>query len=167
MMRSLIIFGALAALAAPAAAQEFEFSMAAFESCLAGRAPGEDARTCIGASADACMATDAGGTTVGMGACLSRELSYWDDRLNRVYGAAMTKARAIDTEMNDLGSAAPPQAPALRDMQRAWITFRDAKCDHARSLWGGGTGGGPATVDCLMQTTGVQVMYLEKLALGD
>lgn len=157
----------LAFLATPTVAQDFEFSTAAFESCLAGLAPGEDARACIGASADACMATEAGGTTVGMGACLSRELTYWDDRLNRVYRAAMTKARAIDAEMDGLGSAAPQQVPALRDMQRAWITFRDAKCDHARSLWGGGTGGGPATYDCLMRTTGEQVMYLEKLALGD
>jgi len=163
-MRALFL---LVFMAAPAAAQEFEFSTAAFANCLAGLALGEDARACIGASADACMDTDAGSSTVGMGACLSRELTYWDDRLNRVYGRAMTKARAIDTEMDDLGSAAPHQAPALRDMQRAWIKFRDAKCDHARSLWGGGTGGGPATYDCLMRTTGAQVMYLEKLALGD
>ena len=163
-MRTLIF---IIFLATPATAQEFAFSTEAVEGCLAGLAEGEDARTCIGASANVCMATEAGGTTVGMGACLSRELSYWDDRLNRVYGAVMTKARAIDAEMDGLGSAVPPQAPALREMQRAWITFRDAKCDYARSLWGGGTGGGPATVECLMQTTGAQVMYLEKLALGD
>ena len=152
-------------MATPAAAQEFEFSTVAVEGCLSGLTSGEDARACIGASANACMATDAGGTTVGMGACLSRELSYWDDRLNAAYGVAMAAARATDTEMADLGSAAPPQAPALREMQRAWIKFRDAKCDHARSLWGGGTGGGPAIVDCLMQTTGAQALYLEAVAL--
>ncbi len=161
-MRTLFL---LVFMAAPVAAQDFEFSTAAVEGCLAGLGSGEDARACIGASANACMATDAGGTTVGMGACLSRELSYWDDRLNAAYGVAMAAARATDTEMADLGSAAPHQAPALREMQRAWITFRDAKCDHARSLWGGGTGGGPATVDCLMQTTGAQALYLETVAL--
>ena len=41
-------------------------------------------------------------------------------------------------------------ADSLRDMQRAWITFRDAKCDWETVQWGGGTGAGPARLSCLM-----------------
>jgi uncharacterized protein YecT (DUF1311 family) len=50
------------------------------------------------------------------------------------------------------GLTVPPVAEALRDMQRAWIAYRDASCDYERAQWGGGTGGGPATAGCLMRT---------------
>ena len=155
----------LAALAGPVAAQELVFSSDAVEQCMAVNT---DPRQCIGASANACMqATDGGETTVGMGGCLGREWQFWDTRLNAVYKQAMSGAKSIDAELEDLGSSAPKQAPALRDMQRAWISFRDAKCDFERSQWGGGTGGGPATVACLMSTTGEQTLYLQAMRLGE
>jgi uncharacterized protein YecT (DUF1311 family) len=60
----------------------------------------------------------------------------------------------------------PEHAQALRDMQRAWIGFRDATCAFERAYWGGGTGGGGtggglAQVSCLMQMTGEQALYLK------
>ena len=112
-------------------------------------------------------ATSDGGTTVGMGYCLGQEFEYWDGRLNSAYGAIRTKAKAQDGEMADLGSSAPATATALRDMQRAWITYRDATCDFERSLWGGGTGGGPAQTGCLLSMTGEQTLYLESAWIGD
>ncbi|KMW56504.1 hypothetical protein AIOL_001458 [Candidatus Rhodobacter oscarellae] len=60
---------------------------------------------------------------------------------------------------------APRQADLLRDMQRAWITFRDRTCDYERAQWGGGTGGGPAYTNCLMVQTAKQTIYLEQ-AMG-
>ncbi|MDU8910534.1 lysozyme inhibitor LprI family protein [Aestuariicoccus sp. MJ-SS9] len=146
-------------LALPAMAQEMTFSFTATEECLASEGTfGE----CVGASADACMQSNAGGyTTVGMGYCLEQEWQAWDGLLNLHYGEVRAAARAVDAEMRELGSSAPSQADALRDMQRAWIAFRDAKCDYERSLWGGGTGGGPATLSCLMQETARQALYLE------
>ena len=48
-------------------------------------------------------------------------------------------------------------------MQRAWIRFRDAKCAYARSHWGGGTGAGPAGVECLMRETAEQTWYIESM----
>ena len=51
-------------------------------------------------------------------------------------------------------------------MQRAWIGWRDATCDYERAQWGGGTGGGPATVACLMRLTGEQALYLETVRMG-
>lgn len=162
-MRTLTaVFLGLGAL--PAAAGDLVFGPEATEACLRS---GQGA-ACIGASANMCMeVTPGGGSTAGMGGCLDRELQYWDARLNAAYTVAMRRARAVDAEMKDLGSSAPPQAPAMRAMQRAWIGFRDAKCDFVRSEWGGGTGGGPATIACLMEETGRQALFLERRAEGN
>lgn len=148
----------LLALGTAAPAQEVMFSPDATETCLSGGG-GAD---CIGQSADACVnATPGGYSTVGMGACLDQEWQYWDARLNAAYQAVMTDAKSMDAEMDELGSAAPKQVPALRDMQRAWIGFRDAKCAYEASTWGGGTGAGPAAIQCMMATTGQQALFLE------
>ncbi|WGH77631.1 lysozyme inhibitor LprI family protein [Jannaschia ovalis] len=159
MIRALL----LAALAAgPAAAQDVIFAPAATEACLAATAP-RDRADCIGLSAGACVADTPGGeTTVGMGACLYSELQYWDDRLNAAYGTLRAAHAATDAEMRSAGGNPPSMADALRDMQRAWIPYRDAACAYARSQWGGGTGGGPASADCLMRLTGEQALRLER-----
>ena len=102
-----------------------------------------------------------------MSACFEAERVYWDTRLNAAYGQARAKAKTADAEMKALGSAAPSQAEALRAMQRSWIAYRDATCDYERSLWGGGTGGGPATVSCHMYLTARQARYLETAGLGE
>ena len=52
-------------------------------------------------------------------------------------------------------------------MQRAWIAFRDARCNWEAALWQGGTGAGPAQLSCLMVETGRQTMALQNAALGD
>ncbi len=139
-------------------AQDLSFSMAETERCLAETAAAD---TCIGASAALCMESPGGQSTVGMGYCLEQEWLAWDARLNTAYQARMAEAKGIDAEMRDLGASVVSQATALRDMQRAWIPFRDAKCDFERSQWGGGTGGGPATLACLMTETARQTLYLE------
>lgn len=154
-------------LSSPAIAQDVVFSPARVEACLAEAGYLEAARICIGASAQACMEATVGGeTTVGMGGCLDREWEYWDGRLNAAYQRAMAQAKAIDAEIAGLGATGPNQAEALRAMQRAWLPFRDAKCEHAYSQWGGGTGGGPASISCLMVETGEQALYLENIGLG-
>lgn len=164
-MRGLALVFAVAA--GTAQGQEFEFSTHAVESCIAAKTGAMQADRCIGESASACMVTNDGGmTTVGMGYCLEKEWLYWDARLNAAYQRAMAEARRSDAELEELDVSAPKQAPALRQMQLAWIAFRDAKCDHAGALWGGGTGGGPATLSCLMVTTGEQALYLENMMLG-
>lgn len=152
----------LVLLAAPAAAQEPPFSPEYTAACVARAGGGVAAHDCIGASANACMESGPlGGTTVGMGFCLDRELTYWDGRLNAAYRTLMAAERAQDAEMARIGANAPSLAEALRAMQRAWIPFRDARCDYARAQWGGGTGGGPATLGCLLQMTAEQALDLE------
>lgn len=149
---------ALSVLAAPAAAQDLVFSPQATESCLASDV---DYRDCVGRSADACMQDTPGGwSTVAMGGCLDREYAWWDDRLNTSYRFAMAHARKTDAENAGYG---PSQVDALREMQRAWIPFRDRKCDWARSQWGGGTGGGPAAIECLLRETADQTWYIESV----
>lgn len=149
-------------MAMPAMAQEMVFSAAATESCLAALDETGDPKSCIGSSANACMeATPGGWSTVGMGGCLEQERLYWDARLNAAYKAVRAGAKSVDAEMREIGANAPSQAEALLAMQRAWIAYRDATCDYERSLWGGGTGGGPATVSCHMYLTGEQALYLE------
>jgi uncharacterized protein YecT (DUF1311 family) len=159
--------GALALLATGATAQSITYTDDATQTCLNSTSPPEQS-TCAGLSASACMdATPDGGTTVGMVYCLDREAKFWDARLNAVYGVLRDRAAASDAEMARIGSSAPRIEPALRDMQRAWITFRDATCAFEQSQWGGGTGGGPASVSCMLQMTAAQALYLETAWIGN
>lgn len=160
-MTRLTLAALAALLAIPAAAQDLNFNIGPTLACL-GRAqtdaPGDP--SCIGTAAEVCMEVTPGGfSTVGMAGCIDRELQYWDARLNDSYQLLRQTHKAADRDM--AGTGVPSMELALRDMQRAWITFRDATCDYERSLWGGGTGGGPATVGCLMRLTGQQALYLE------
>lgn len=154
---------AFAVCSAPAAAQDdLRFTPAPILSCLAEGGDLASRQTCIGLGASACMQShESGYTTVGTGYCLDAELSFWDERLNVAYGQLMAREQKTDAEMKELGSAAPSLVDALKAMQRAWIPFRDASCDYERAQWGGGTGGGPATLDCLMHMTGRQALKLE------
>ena len=109
--------------------------------------------------------TEGGYSTYGMGGCISREIDYWDARLNAAYKEAMKSAKQADKD-NGAGTNGPQsQAVALRDMQRAWIPYRDAACLWEYSKWGGGTGGGPASASCLMTLTGEQALVLEHSSL--
>lgn len=151
-----------------AAAQDLQYSDDFTAACVYAQPTLEGQKTCIGRSAQACMdATSMGSTTVGMGGCLSYELDYWDTRLNAAYRTQVAKAKAWDAEMRELGSSAESMEDALRNMQRAWIPWRDATCDFERAQWGGGTGGGPATYACLMRLTGEQALYLETAQVGE
>ena len=153
----------LTVFATPVVAQDLVFSPNATEMCAAESADHSVAETCIGRSAELCMTENGndGSSTVGMGYCLSRELDYWDQRLNVAYTSLRQVDRVYDAELDELGSSAPRRVAALRDMQRAWIGFRDAACLYEYSEWGGGTGGGPAHAACLMQITGKQALHLE------
>ncbi|MEQ6248364.1 lysozyme inhibitor LprI family protein [Sulfitobacter sp. HNIBRBA3233] len=142
-------------------AQDLPYSDTPTLSCL------QDAETytarlaCAGASAQACIDTPEGGSTVGTGGCLDRERLFWDALLNEYYQAALSQAVAYDKDLDALDSATPRQAVALRAMQRSWIVFRDAACAYEASRWGGGTGAGPAAIGCAMQQTARQALSLQ------
>ncbi|MEK6217371.1 MAG: DUF1311 domain-containing protein [Boseongicola sp.] len=149
--------------AAPVAAQDLVFSPNATEICAAESTDLIVAEACVGRSSDLCMTENGndGSSTVGMGYCLSRELDYWDARLNIAYKSLRQVDRVYDAELDELGSSAPRRVAVLRDMQRAWIGYRDAACAYEYSGWGGGSGGGPAHASCMMRVTGEQALHLE------
>lgn len=145
-------------------AQELVFSIEATDSCLAESNILSDEESCIGISAQMCMQDTIGGqSTVGMGGCLNAELNQWDGRLNAAYQQVMANEKAEDAEMADMGASVPNKAAALKDMQRAWIFYRDMRCSYIGSQWGGGTGTGPAIVDCHMNMTGRQALFLQSM----
>lgn len=158
----LLALGLSVAASGPAAAQDLNFDAGITDLCLASAGSQDEKRACIGRAADACMEdSDGGYSTVGMGGCLSMELDWWDAGLNLAYSHLMKREKADDAEFADEQNGIPSKAKALRAMQRAWIPFRDARCDYERSQWGGGTGGGPATLSCLLHMTAQQTLYLQ------
>ena len=167
-MRVLIAAGSIALLAGGAFAQQPELKIdpAILDSCLAmvkeefGKDENATYDICIGKAAAACTETDGAYNTVGMSTCIGSELDYWDAKLNAAYQAVMAQAEATDKEMTELGSAAEKQVPFLKEMQRNWISYRDSACAYERSRWGGGSGGGPAEVGCVMELTAQQYLRL-------
>lgn len=119
-----------------------------------------DFASCIGAASGPCIESPGGYSTVGMSSCLGQEYDVWDGLLNDSYGRVMAAAKATDAEMAGMGSSADPMEPALKQMQRDWIAFRDSACAYEATRWGGGTGGGPASVDCMLQLTARQYLRL-------
>lgn len=158
MIRVLILLGLLVPV--PSLAQGIIYSDLQTENCLASLEEGEALSLCAGQSADACINSDNGYSTVGMSGCLDAERKFWDAVLNSTYQAVLDTAKAADAQAPASSPNIPQQVPALRAMQRAWVTFRDEACTYERTTWGGGTGGGPATLRCLMELTAAQVDIL-------
>ncbi len=157
-MRALIC---LAFLAVPAAAQELPFSPEATEACLEVAEDRGAREACIGRSAEACYSREGVYSNYAVGICYGAEADYWDVRLNTAYLALIRAETDMLAEMNKIGATVPDTVTAMREMQRAWIPFRDAACWYEYSTWGGGSGGGPANAECLMHQTGRQALVLE------
>ena len=82
-------------------------------------------------------------------------------RLNTAYLALIRAETEMLDDLRKIGATAPDTVTALREMQRAWIPYRDAACWYEYSTWGGGSGGGPANAECLMHLTGRQALEME------
>ena len=160
--RGLALAGALC-LGGPTSAQEMEFTIEPTTSCLSiNTFQPRPWQACAGRAAEACMDANEGGyTTVGVVACMDLELQYWNARLNKAYAFAVDAAFRFDTQDDELGGFAPSMEEPLFDMQRAWIAYRDTRCAFERAKWGGGSGGGPAMVSCLLYETARQTALLE------
>ena len=162
MLRALSILLALSAL--PATAQDLQFDISDTQQCLVSTGHAGNPSDCIGVSAMACMDQRGGDSTYGMGFCLDNELQFWDAELNANYQQLRAAMQDADRGLPDHLAV---QASSLRDMQRAWIAYRDARCTHEASLWQGGTGSGPAFLNCAMLLTGEQALYLSALFSGE
>ena len=156
-------------LAGPVAAQQRPDPQARRElaDCL-GRAKGRG-EACIGTVRDACLNGPAAGSEVGNRNCIGLELDAWDDRLNDAYkkilvgdlGTQQTQRAEPSGEVRTKTGA-----DILRDAQRAWIAFRDKKCDAARLPLEGGTGAMTLEATCMLTETARQALWIEDLARG-
>ena len=161
-MRILIL--PITLMATPLSAQQLSFAPEPTKTCLYNTAHGGDKSRCIGLAANQCMSSTDGQTTIGMGFCLDAELSYWDGILNSGYQQLRAALQASDAELPETLAI---QADQLRDMQRAWIVFRDARCSFEAAQWQGGTGASPAYLACMMTVTGEQALYLMSVFSGE
>lgn len=99
---------------------------------------------CIGYSAKNCLARSENQTTAGMELCNLDEMRAWDLLLNRSY-QVLRKDGSV---------------PGLRDVQRAWISYRDQKCDLFDAVYQGGTIARVLRADCMRQETARRVLDL-------
>jgi uncharacterized protein YecT (DUF1311 family) len=107
----------------------------------------KQASECIGLIADPCADKD----TATAVACQERETRIWDDLLNK----AFQDARA------HLDSAT---GGALKDAQRAWIAFRDAKCAVSEKEYERGTMATVMVADCKLTETGRRAIEMQAIA---
>lgn len=156
---------------APAAAQaETGFDDSLVPACLkqAGDGAGLAALAqCIFVASDACMQSDAGVTTVGMNDCLRQGTAQWDALLNSQYRALLQETEKKDADLKQLGSAAEPAAPALKQMARNWIAYRDESCRFAALQFQGGSGAGVAANSCTLELTALQALRMMQMTQGD
>lgn len=157
----LTLAGTLAfAVAGPASAQGVTADVAAdvaFEDvqvCFLDAANGEVAPDCVGDAAALCMEQPEGQTTVGMGTCLMAETGHWDALLNQSYQEAMDRLT-------------PEVQTALRDAQRAWISYRDAQCDMVAAMFNGGTMRSVAYAGCKMSETAERAIELRDIGVTE
>ena len=100
---------------------------AGMEQCLqSAYERGARPEVCIGFVYNPCAETVEGQTTVGMIGCVDREHGFWDRLLNQSY-------RRLGNTRDE------GEEEALRDLQRQWLAWRDARCDWEASLYEGGT----------------------------
>jgi uncharacterized protein YecT (DUF1311 family) len=102
---------------------------------------------CIGAATGICQEVPGGDSTQGMAQCNRREQAWWDMMLNSYYADLQ-------------GKLEPKVLDSLKLAQRAWIKYRDAKCQFAYDLWADGTISSVVLSYCLMETTATRAIEL-------
>lgn len=132
-------------IASPALAQSepelLPADQAGMEQCLQSATErGVRAEECIGFVQDPCQETEDGQSTAGSIACIAREHAYWDRLLNQTY-ARLREAGSDDRNL------------ALRDLQRQWLAWREARCAYEAQLYEGGTYGNVVANHCFTQET--------------
>ena len=146
------------ALAASAAAQDFSIDAHSIDRCL-GRHE-LNPMFCVGLQADVCTERNAGGPDMVITACRSAETEFWDGVLNRTYARVLEHAKAH--EAGDMGYEPGQLTTAVREMQLAWINYREATCLHtAERAMPFGSGAGPAISSCVLRETVRQVFQLQ------
>jgi len=102
-------------------------------------------------------------TQIEMTYCAEQDWNAADADLNAVYKTAMGKMHEVDSYLSDSLKGA---ADALRDAQRAWITYRDKACAAYGYLARGGTMEPQLIYICRANLTRERTKELKDLAEG-
>ncbi len=89
--------------------------------------------------------------------CAYQEWQTADAELNSVYKRAMAKLQEQDSQLDAALRGGPE---ALRDAQRAWITFRDKTCEAEGFAMRGGSGEPMVVAFCLTRITRERTAHL-------
>ncbi len=92
-----------------------------------------------------------------LNACAYADWEEADARLNNIYVEAVALLEREDAEF-PIPEAS--RLEALRDAQRAWVTFRDKSCAVESYLWKGGSAEPLATYGCLRVLTEERIGHL-------
>ena len=99
-------------------------------------------------------------TQIDMTECASNEYQAADERLNAAYGPAIDYMASIDSYLT---AAEQGAEAALREGQRAWITFRDATCAAEGYMVYGGSMWGMVVLQCNTRLTLARAADLEAM----
>lgn len=151
MMRTILIFSfglfATNALAGPGGDPPKPAVKAAIEKCLAAKEKAnKPLEECIGTAADACLGKGENLSAHDMIDCHGEEADVWDERLSHDYRALMKITKSPDKER-------------MRDLERAWVDFRDKKCAY-RQMQGEGMAGMIQNIHCYKVETARQALFL-------
>ncbi len=92
------------------------------------------------------------GNTVEMNFCADKDYKAADKALNAAYANAAEYIRTRGEQEKPYDTASFQEA--LRNAQRAWVTYRDADCkDLVAQEWSGGTGATAAILGCMTEKT--------------
>ena len=152
-MRIAAALALLCLLAPPAFAEEKPNpkDAAAIEKCITSKTGHHWAwEQCIGLLSEPCTKHEESMPPSEVIACEDRERLVWDAILNKSY---QTLLKALDED----------QQKKLREMQRAWIAWRDKNCDFLYDYFQG-TMANPMIAACLSRATGMQALYLRGFA---
>jgi uncharacterized protein YecT (DUF1311 family) len=158
-MKPLVIFLTAFMLIGEAASAQQEFEPTSAEratiaACIersAGESELKQMSECIGLIADPCPDAP-GANTFTIVACQAREQTIWDEHLNAWYGDAHSRLKDR-----------PAAATALKEAQRTWMQFRDAKCGYWEKLYEGGTFASVAAGNCMRVETGRRALEMHAI----
>jgi uncharacterized protein YecT (DUF1311 family) len=167
MKLAMIVAGVLAALPQISAAQDWSYDQTATQRCLATTKIQSNKRDCVGLSAEICADNAVGGfNTRSMTVCLGFELELFDKMLNQEYANVRGLSRELDQHDSGMNDDPVSMEDRLVQMQRAWITYRDATCAYEQRQMDGGTIGQLFYADCMATLTAEQTFRLQSSVLG-
>lgn len=148
------------ALAQTASAQDLTIDAQIVRDCFAAAEVGALYPSCLGQASSQCQLGDAGSSTLGTVECIQAEAAEWDKILNEEYKAT----QAVNAKADDAGySLLMDRTDALRDAQRAWITFRDADCTARYAMWQDGTIRSIVGANCHLTKTASRALALRDM----